>query len=136
MKKLFIITCASLLCLTFSNRLTAQMASDTHRLIHVKFKADKVSEGMKIAKSYCQAYAAAGHRPTVFEFDGVDGKWDGIFILPLSAGLPENGDPHPKVVMQQLAEMLGEEVDLAQLHESFTAMIAELSIEDVREGKF
>ena len=137
MKKLFITSLALMLAFTLSNQLAAQSTVESYRLLHVKFKSGKAKEGMEIGKKYfSRAYAEAGHPPQIIEFKNPDGDWDGLVLLPLSAGLPEEGQPHPKAVMEKLIQITGGEEALQKIDERFNSMVEKITVDQVQVTRF
>lgn len=132
MKKLFSLFLALALVCCFSNPLTAQSQTEGYRLLHVKSKPGKAKESMDIGKNYfSRAYAEAGHATRIIEFHNSEGNWDGLVLLPMSAGVPEEGQPHPKVVMEKLVEITDGEEALQQLQERFGAMVEQITVGEV-----
>lgn len=125
--------------LTYSTSLTAQNESDTqtHRLLHIKFKSGKAAEGMEIGKTYfSRAYALAGHSTEVFEFTDAQSEWDGIIAIPLAAGEPVEGQGHPKAVVEKLIEITGGEAALQEINKRFFALIEQQRIDLVKLEHF
>jgi hypothetical protein len=137
MKKLFFPFLVFLFICSFSNPLTAQPKAETYRLLHVKFKPGKAKEGMDIGKNYfSRAYAEAGHSTQIVEFNNSDGEWDGIVLIPLSAGLPEEGQPHPKAVMEKLVGIAGGDEALQKIQEHFNSMVEQITVDEVQLTRF
>ena len=137
MKKLFIISLALMLAFTLSDQLTAQSTVESYRLLHVKFKPGKAKEGMDIGKKYfSRAYAEAGHPAQVIEFHDPDGDWDGLILLPLSAGLPEEGQPHPTAVMEKLIRVTGGMEALRKIDDQFNSMVERMAVKQVQVTGF
>ena len=126
------------LVIGFFNSSSAQQNDQefTHRLLRIKFKAGKATEGMNIGKQYfSKAYAAAGHATEVFEFDG-EGEWDGLVVIPLSAGEPEEGQAHPKAVLEEMIKIAGGEAALEKINERFFSYIEQQQMALVRLERF
>lgn len=124
MKKLIFAALTCLITLGFSLSTSAQNSADIHRILYIKFKPGKAAEGMEIGKKYfSKAYAEAGHSTEVLEITSKDGIWDGIIMIPLSAGTPEAGQAHPKIVLEKMKQIAGSEAALQKINERFFSLV-------------